>query len=217
MSLVAAAPMSLAAVDDQCSAIEAWAEQCESVPELRDATNKLAAIDEYLNRTSTEGRGRVAAAMRRLEVRIGKLIGPPPTPQESGARKGSVTTETSNGLSKDQRSEFRQMAENEDKVEQVIATSTDEEPASRRKVLDRIRDVSPLPKVKDRRPPLADTAKRAAWDFRKAVERLDRIASDDRFAANKQQVAAHWRGHLSYAIEVCQDLLDGFDHQSQED
>lgn len=109
------------------------------------------------------------------------------------------------------------MAENEDKVEQVIAASTDEEPASRRKVLDRIRDVSPLPKVKDRRPPLADTAKRAAWDFRKAVERLDRIASDDRFAANKQQVAAHWRGHLSYAIEVCQDLLDGFDHQSQED
>lgn len=211
MSLVAAAPMSLAAVDDQCSAIEAWAEQCESVPELRDATNKLAAIDEYLNRTSTEGRGRVAAAMRRLEVRIGKLLGP--------ARVGrpAVGTSVATDLSPDQRSEFRQMAENEDKVEQVIAASTDEEPASRRKVLDRIRDVSPLPKVKDRRPPLADTAKRAAWDFRKAVERLDRIASDDRFAANKQQVAAHWRGHLSYAIEVCQDLLDGFDHQSQED
>jgi uncharacterized protein (DUF2252 family) len=41
------------------------------VAELCDAGNRLAAIDEYLSRTSTEGRSRVAAAMRRLEASVG--------------------------------------------------------------------------------------------------------------------------------------------------
>lgn len=68
-----------------------------------------------------------------------------------------------------------------------------------------------------RRSALADEAATAGWKFRKAVERLERIASDDRYAANKTQVAAHLRGHLTYAIEVCQDLLEGFDHQPPED
>ena len=68
-----------------------------------------------------------------------------------------------------------------------------------------------------RRASLTDAAERAGWDFRKSVERIERIKADDRFAANSEQVAAHLRGHLTYAIEVCQDLLDGFDHQPSED
>lgn len=49
MSLVVAAePTSLVAVEDQCAAIEAWAEACTSIAELRDAGNKLSAIDKYL-------------------------------------------------------------------------------------------------------------------------------------------------------------------------
>lgn len=59
-----------------------------------------------------------------------------------------------------------------------------------------------------RRRPLPDAARDAGWELRKSVERLERIAADDRFAANKDQVAAHLRGHLNHAIEVCQDLLD---------
>lgn len=133
MSLVLASePTSLVAVNDQCAAVEAWAEQCESIPELQDASNRLAAIDEYLGRTSTEGRGRVAAAMRRLEVRIGKLLGPATVGAHSSATEGD-------DLTRHQRSEFRQMAENEEAVEEVIAEATDEIPASRRKVTDRIR------------------------------------------------------------------------------
>lgn len=135
MSLVLATePTSLVAVNDQCEAVERWAEQCESIPELKDATNRLAAIDEYLSRTSTEGRGRVAAAMRRLEVRIGKLLGP----AENGRNQHS-------GLSRDEalphstRHDFRAMADNEDVVEEVIATSTDKAPASRRKITDAIK------------------------------------------------------------------------------
>lgn len=74
----------------------------------------------------------------------------------------------------------------------------------------------PTPKPAQRKA-LTDVAEKAGWDFRKAVERLERIGADDRFSANRTQVAAHLRGHLMYAVEVCQDLLDGFDHQSPED
>lgn len=136
---IATQPSSLVAVDDQCAAVEAWAYQCESVAELQDAKNKLAAIDEYLELTSTEGRGRVAAAMRRLEVRIGQLLGPA-TPNGKGS--GSVTTDPDD-LSRHQRHEFRQMAENEEVVEKVISESTDEAPASRRKVTAAIKDNQP--------------------------------------------------------------------------
>lgn len=59
-----------------------------------------------------------------------------------------------------------------------------------------------------RRRPLADAARDAGQELRKAIERLERLAADDRFASNKEQVAAHLRGHLPTAIEVCQDLLN---------
>lgn len=67
--------------------------------------------------------------------------------------------------------------------------------------------------VKPRRPALPDTARNAGWDLSKAVERVQRIAQDDRFAANKEQVAPHLRSHLTNAIEVCQDLLERINNQ----
>lgn len=73
------------------------------------------------------------------------------------------------------------------------------------------------PQPKPRRSSLTDAADRAGWEFRKSVERIERIAADDRFPANRDQVAAALRGHLTYAVEVCQDLLDGFDTSPQED
>lgn len=59
-----------------------------------------------------------------------------------------------------------------------------------------------------RRKPLPDQARAAGWELRKAVERLERIAANDRFTANKEAMAPHLRSHLTNAIEVCQDLLD---------
>jgi hypothetical protein len=56
----------------------------------------------------------------------------------------------------------------------------------------------------------------SGWKLRKDVERLERIFADDRFAANKQQVATRVRGHLEYAAEVCQDLLSRLDHPTGE-
>lgn len=139
--VVATEPASLVAVNDQCETVERWAATCNSVPELEDASNRLAAVDHYLKRTSTEGRARVAAAMRRLEVRIGQLL--PPKGEGRGRRtdlhETSSCMDEEVGLNKDRRAEFRQMAEHPEVVEQVIAESTDAKPASRRSVVDRIK------------------------------------------------------------------------------
>lgn len=215
MSLVVATePTSLVAVEDQCLRVEMWAESATSIPELRDAGNKLAAISEYLELTSTEGRSRVAAAQRRIEVRIGQLIGPAPAPSES-KRTDLDPSSMKDGLSRNQRSDFRRMASDPDEVEAQIAASTDDAPASRRKVTEAIKNKNAP--AAPRRSPLPEQADRAGWEFRRAVERLERIYADDRFAANREQVAASLRGHLTYATEVMPDLLRGLDASPTED
>lgn len=89
-----------------------------------------------------------------------------------------------------------------------------DEPAEPAKVtgLDGKSYTKPAPKAEASRQPnrraLPDQARSAGWELRKAVERLERIAADDRFTANKEAMAPHLRSHLSHAVEVCQDLLD---------
>src|SRR5690606_19560440 len=61
---------------------------------------------------------------------------------------------------------------------------------------------------KPRRRPVIDVARDAGFELRKSIERVERLTEDYRFARNKNEVASHLRGHLSYAVEVCQDLLD---------
>ena len=123
---------SIAAVENACLAIEEWAANCDSVDELQDASSRLAAIAEYLNRTSTEGRARVAAAMRRLETRIGALL-------EPVENHGPATPHRDDRFHPQQIADFRQMAAHPDIVERVITESNDEAPASRRKVSKEIR------------------------------------------------------------------------------
>ncbi len=74
----------------------------------------------------------------------------------------------------------------------------------------------PRPTPAARRRPITDQARDAGWELRKAVERVERIAQDDRFVPNELQVAPHLRGHLQFAIQVCQDLLDRIDHNTKE-
>lgn len=66
------------------------------------------------------------------------------------------------------------------------------------------------------RGPLPVFASKVGWSLRADVERLERIFADDRFTEHKQQVAAHLRGHLEYAAEVCQDLLSRLDRPTGE-
>lgn len=61
---------------------------------------------------------------------------------------------------------------------------------------------------KPRRRPLPDAARDAGWDLRRAVERLERITADDRFATNREQVADMLRDHLLNTVKACQGLLD---------
>ncbi|MGI8757505.1 MAG: ParB N-terminal domain-containing protein [Acidimicrobiales bacterium] len=53
-----------------------------------------------------------------------------------------------------------------------------------------------------RRRPLPDQADRAGWEFRRAVERLERLVDDDRFPANRDAITASLQGHLDYALDV---------------
>ena len=189
---------SLLDVEDRCLAIEQWSEQCQSVPELRDASNKLAAIDEYLSRTSIEGRARVAAAMRRLEVRIGQLLGP-------AENRGPATPNHGKGFNDRQRNEFRQMAGHQQVVEQVIAESTDEAPASRRKVMDAIQHDSG--RAAPRRP-LTDDWRSAVLDLARITERIERLCRDDRFRRNASQIADCYLSDLTRAQEALQRAID---------
>lgn len=58
------------------------------------------------------------------------------------------------------------------------------------------------------RKPLPDFAKDSGWKLRQDIERVERIFTDDRFGRNKEEVTTHLRGHLQYAVETCQGLLD---------
>lgn len=124
-------PSSLVEVNDQCQAIEAWAAECASIPELQDANNRLAAIDEYLARTSKDGRARVAATMRRLELRIGDLLGP--DCGHGGDRSEGASPHAD--LPKQRAQEFRRFAAHRDIVEATIALATDKAPPYRRTVI----------------------------------------------------------------------------------
>lgn len=67
----------------------------------------------------------------------------------------------------------------------------------------------PEPKPQaSRRPALPPIVQSAGWDLNKAVDRIQRLADDDRFSAHQKEMAPHLRSHLTHAIEVCQDLLD---------
>jgi hypothetical protein len=64
------------------------------------------------------------------------------------------------------------------------------------------------PAPKPRRKPITDRARDAGWELRKAVERIERIAADDRFDSQIEKVTPYLRCHLINAIEVCQHVLD---------
>ncbi|GAB3125759.1 hypothetical protein [Glaciibacter psychrotolerans] len=71
------------------------------------------------------------------------------------------------------------------------------------------------PKTPQRRA-LTETARDTGWELHKTIEKLQRITEDDRFTRNKEEVASHLRGHLQFAIESCQGILDAFNTQDKD-
>lgn len=71
-------------------------------------------------------------------------------------------------------------------------------------------EVPPAP-AQDRTPQrraLTDQFFDAVYDLTRAVERVQRLAADDRFAQNAEKVAAKHRSDLLRAIDVCQDVVN---------
>jgi hypothetical protein len=122
----------LAQVDPLCEQVEAWADETDDVPAIRDADARLMAIDAYLERTSTDGRARVGAARLRLKARIGDLI-PATTghPRSAGSRTAPETA----GVTRRQLGDARKLATNRHIVEDVIEASTDEDPPTQAKAM----------------------------------------------------------------------------------
>lgn len=69
------------------------------------------------------------------------------------------------------------------------------------------RPTPPSPRVAPRKP-LADQFFDAAYDLTKAAERIARLADDDRFPANAEQVAARYRSDLLRARDAVQGVID---------
>ena len=172
MSLVVATePTSLAVVYDNCERIEAWAETCTDVAELRDYMNKCSAMSEYMRLTSTEGVARIEAAKRHLEVRVGVLLGPPRQGQKAMGG-GPLLSEEDVRIAAAQRSDFRAMAADPETVEEVIAASSDDAPPTRKKVMDAIK------------------SKRAGNDADNAFRKLHKHEADKRVAKAREMADA---------------------------
>lgn len=131
-------PADVANVYELCRQTEEMLAFVDDVANAYEAKAKFAAIDTYLSQTSQDGRARLAATMRRLEARIGELIGE--ALPNGGVNRNGLIASNPMPLAPKERSEFRLMAAHPDVVEAVIAGSTDTKPPSRRKVIAAIRD-----------------------------------------------------------------------------
>lgn len=61
---------------------------------------------------------------------------------------------------------------------------------------------------KPNRRPITDSFRDAAWDLWRITERLDRLAADDRFPRNAEQVARMSRGDLLRAVDLLATVVD---------
>lgn len=75
----------------------------------------------------------------------------------------------------------------------------------------------PKSKRASNRQPLPEFAKSSGWQLRRAVERIERIAEDDRLSTYRTQVVAQLSDHLTYTVRACQEVLDRLTSQPQED
>lgn len=106
------------------------ANQCEDIAELNDIRERIAAIETYLSRRNDKAARALARTDRALEVRIGELLGPA---QIGGDRRSDqVGRDQPDPLTKDQRHDFRKMANHQDDPEVADAINSG---ASRARVL----------------------------------------------------------------------------------
>lgn len=59
-----------------------------------------------------------------------------------------------------------------------------------------------------KRRPITDQSSEAGWELAKTVEKLERIITDDRFPANREQVSNNLKQHLINSIQTLETLLN---------
>lgn len=116
---------------DLAASVVAWAEECDDLAALEDARAKVAAIETYLRRRGEAVAAEIAAADRRLEVRIGSLLGP--SAGHGGARQPGPSPHAD--LPRQRANEFRRIAEHQDDPAVAAAINNG---ASRRQVLEEV-------------------------------------------------------------------------------
>lgn len=116
-----------------CETVDRWLPTTDDIGAISDTIAKLGAIGEYLRLTSTEGRGRIMLTARLAQARIGEL-----TPKEKPVgRAGGKDRDSRSFLSPDQRHKARKIAEHADLIHEL--GSTDDDPLTENKLLERIR------------------------------------------------------------------------------
>lgn len=95
----------------------------------------------------------------------------------------------------------------DDAFEEVLDEAKTEGNLSRANVARKAREKAGKSRKSPRRP-LIETSRHAGLELIAAVERVERVFTDDRFPAEAEQVAPQLRNHLTSAIETCQGLLD---------
>lgn len=100
----------------------------------------------------------------------------------------------------------------EDTAEQLAASDADyaRQASDIERELREERAAAPAPPKpqQQRRSPLPDAFWRAAYDLIKVTERIERLADDDRFPRNADEVAASHRNDLIRAIDALQGVLN---------
>jgi len=181
-------------------------ERAATVDEVKDIRDKAEALRLYTRQAGLglEMQNRCAEIKLRAERRAGEILDADPDLGPGKTARLAVL-----GLNAQQSSRWQRIAQvPEPTFERYIADALEHHKEITTSAALKLADQRPENGgLKRKRRPLPVVAEQAGWDFRKATERLERIVADDRFASNKEQVAAHLSGHLSYAIEVCRDLL----------
>lgn len=128
-----------AMIGGYCDQVESFAAELTVVEEVAEVRDRWDAVTTYMRRKSRDGVARAEATMRRLEARIGEL-----SPSRQGDRSDIGTSpddrrSSEPPLPRDQMTSARKLADNPDVVEDVIEQSTDEDPPTKKKVLDEIK------------------------------------------------------------------------------
>jgi transposase-like protein len=102
----------------------------------------------------------------------------------------------------------RELAASDDTYAEQATSTVGPEPASAVLGTDgKTYTTTPKPAAQRRRP-LPESFWQAAYDLTKVTERIERLAADDRFPQNADQVATAHRNDLIRAIDVLQDVVN---------